>query len=142
MDAISNTRPGGMPETGRVRRFATDLVIGIHNLGVAEKIYGIVALLIILTTFLVVMSIQSVRLQTAYRHLLASSASAAINIERVNGLIYAIVMESRGIYMSTERTEVRQFGDELLKRNRELAEVVAGWEETVRFDDAAQFSAF
>jgi PAS domain S-box-containing protein len=56
------------------------------------------------------MSIQSVRLQTAYRHLLASSATAAINIGRVNGLIYAIVMESRGIYISTDRTKAKQFG--------------------------------
>jgi PAS domain S-box-containing protein len=142
MDAISNTKPGGMPETGRIRRFATDLVMGLHNLGVAEKIYGVVALLVILTTFLVVMSIQSVRLQTAYRHLLASSATNAINIERVNGLIYAIVMESRGVYMSTDRPKVKQFGDELLKRNRELADVVAGWEQTVSADDAEQFTAF
>jgi PAS domain S-box-containing protein len=142
MDAISNAGPGAMPEIGRIRKFATDLARGLHDLGVAEKIYGVVALLIILTTFLVVMSIQSVRLQAAYRHLLASSATNAINIERVNGLIYAIVMESRGIYMSTDRPKVKQFGDELLKRNRELADVVAGWEGTVRPDDTAQFSAF
>jgi PAS domain S-box-containing protein len=142
MNAIPNAGPEAMPGGGSIRKIAVNFARRMDNLGVAEKIYGIVALLVILMTFLVVMSIQSVRLQTAYRHLLASSASAAINIERVNGLIYAIVMESRGIYMSTERTKVRQFGDELLKRNRELAEVVAGWEETVRFDDAAQFSAF
>src|ERR1700730_11096230 len=142
MDAIPNAGPDAMPKTGSIRKIALNLAGRIDNFGVAEKIYSIVALLVILTTFLVVMSIQSVRLQTAYRHLLASSATAAINIERVNGLIYAIVMESRGVHMSTDRPKVKQFGDELLKRNRELADVVAGWEETVRFDDAAQFSAF
>jgi PAS domain S-box-containing protein len=142
MDTIPNAGPDAMPKTGSIRKIALNLAGRIDNFGVAEKIYSIVALLVILTTFLVVMSIQSVRLQTAYRHLLASSATAAINIERVNGLIYAIVMESRGIYMSTDRTRVKQFGDELLKRNHELAVVVAGWQETVRFDDAAQFSAF
>jgi PAS domain S-box-containing protein len=142
MDAISNAGPGAMPGSGRIRKLATDLARGLHDLGVAEKIYGVVALLVILTTFLVIMSIQSVRLQTAYRHMLASSATAAINIERVNGLIYAIVMESRGIYMSTDRPKVKQFSDELLKRNRELADVVAGWEQTVGADDAVQFAAF
>src|SRR5258708_20210162 len=130
------------PEGGSIRKIAVNFARRVDDLGVAEKIYSIVAWLVIIATVLVVMWIQSVRLQTAYRQLLASSASAAINIERVNGLIYAIVMESRGIYMSTERTKVKQFGDELLKRNRELAEVVAGWEETVRFDDASQVSAF
>jgi PAS domain S-box-containing protein len=142
MDAISNTGPGAMPETGRIRKLVADLVRSLDDLGVAEKIYGVIALLVILTTFLVIMSIQSVRLQTAYRHLLASSATNAINIEQVNGLIYAIVMESRGVYMSTERPKVKQFSDELLKRNRELADVVAVWEQTVGADDAEQFAAF
>jgi PAS domain S-box-containing protein len=139
MTAISNTRPVSPPETGPIRKLVVGLARGIHDLGIAEKIYSIVALLIVVTTLLMVMSIQSVRLQAAYRELLATSAAAAINIERVNGLIYAIVMESRGIYMSTEQTRARQFSDELLKRNGELANVVAGWEQTIRSDDAEQF---
>jgi PAS domain S-box-containing protein len=142
MTAIPNARPDSPSEIGPIRKLAVRVVSAIHDLGIAEKIYSIVALLIVVTTLLMVMSIQSVRLQGAYRQLLATSASAAINIERVNGLIYAIVMESRGIYMSTEQTRVRQFSDELLKRNRELANVVAGWEQTVRADDAEQFFIF
>jgi hypothetical protein len=71
------------------------------------------------------MSVQAVRLQSAFRDDVAAASTAAISIERVNGLIYAIVIESRGIYMSTERSKVRQFGDEMLKRNRELARSVA-----------------
>jgi PAS domain S-box-containing protein len=88
------------------------------------------------------MSVQSVRLQISYRHLQAASASAAINIGRVNGLIYAIVMESRGIYMSSDRTTIREYGDQLLKRNRELAEVMGTWQAPPGADDAAQFAAF
>ena len=118
------------------------LVRGILGLGIGDKLYSIVALLVFLTILLLVMSIQSVRLQTAFRQDLAAASTAAINIERVNGLIYAIVMESRGIYMSTEKAKIRLYGDELLKRSRELADVVAGWEGAVRFEDAAQFSAF
>jgi PAS domain S-box-containing protein len=142
MNAISNTRPGARPKAGWIRAIAAYLARWLHDLSVAEKIYSIVAVLVIVTPLLLIMSVQTVRLQTAYRHLLATSATAAINLERVNGLIYAIVMESRGIYMSTERAKVKQFSDELLKRNRELADVMAGWEETVRFDDAEQFSDF
>jgi PAS domain S-box-containing protein len=142
MTAISSTRPGSPSVIGPIRKLVTGFAKGIHDFGIAEKIYSIVALLIVVMTLLMVMSIQSVRLQAAYRQLLATSASAAINIERVNGLIYAIVMESRGIYMSTEPTKVRQFSDELLKRNRELANVLAGWEQTVRSDDAEQFLVF
>jgi hypothetical protein len=114
----------------------------IHDLGVAEKVFGLLALLVAITGLLATTSFQSVRLQAEYRQLLATSSSAAVNIGRVNALIYAVVMESRGIYMSTERAKIKQFSEELLKRNRELAGVVAEWKATVRDDDADQFRAF
>jgi len=137
--ATSSTQ---MPGIGVLRRIAPGLVRSINDLTVTEKVYGTVIGLIIVTTVLLVMSIQTVRLQTGYRHLQTSSAQAANNVGRVNGLIYAIVMESRGIYMSTERKKVKQYGDELLKRNAELAGVLAGWEATILSDDEEQFSAF
>jgi PAS domain S-box-containing protein len=142
MEATRHAESGSPPGMGRIRAIADDLASRIDSLGVAGKIYGFVALLVVVTTLLLVISIQSVRLQAAYRHQLTMSATAAVNIERVNSLIYAIVMESRGIYMSADRAKARSFEDELLKRNRELADVVAGWEEMVRLDDTAQFSAF
>jgi hypothetical protein len=114
----------------------------IHDLGVAEKVFGLLALLVAITGLLATTSFQSVRLQAEYRQLLATSSSAAVHIGRVNALIYAVVMESRGIYMSTERAKIKQFSEELLKRNRELAGVVAEWKATVRDDDADQFRAF
>ncbi|WP_334414832.1 PAS-domain containing protein [Bradyrhizobium sp. AZCC 1588] len=118
------------------------LVGWTSDLSVAQKIYGIAAGLIVVTIVLMVMSIQSVRLQTGYRHLQASSAQAAANVSQANGLIYAIVMESRGIYMSTERTKVKRYADELLKRSRELADAMERWQKTVRADDVEQFTAF
>jgi len=30
-----------------------------------------------------------------------TASQAALNVERVNSLVYAVVMESRGVYMST-----------------------------------------
>jgi PAS domain S-box-containing protein len=112
------------------------------NLRIAEKISTIVGLLVIVMTLLMVMSIQSVRLQTEYRHALATSAASAVNIGRVNALIYAIVMESRGIYMSTDPGAVRRYADELSRRNHELADVVDEWEKTADFGDEGQFPAF
>jgi PAS domain S-box-containing protein len=72
----------------------------------------------------------------------ASSAEAAINVGRINTLIYAIVMESRGIYMSADRGSSKPFAEGLLRRNRELAEAVKSMERTVGDDDAAQVSSF
>lgn len=143
MDAATLTAlRGRLPGIGAIRRIAPGLVRTIEELSVTEKVYGTIIGLVIVTTVLLVMSIQTVRLQTGYQHLQTSSAQAASNVGRANSLIYAIVMESRGIYMSTDRKKVKQFSDELLKRNAELASVLVRWEATVRSDDKEQFSAF
>ena len=143
MKAASLSPVSGSPaRPGWVRGKFVDLVRAIDDLSLTEKSYGVVAGLAIVTVFLLLTSVQSVRLQTTYRHLQASSASAAINIGQVNGLIYAIVMESRGIYMSSDRTTIRQYGAELLKRNRELAAVMASWKAPAGAEDAEMFEAF
>src|ERR1700756_3901977 len=118
METPSVARAAGSPEdNGWIRTKAAALLRMVDDLSLAEKGYGTVGMLAIFTAFLLVMSVQSVRLQISYRHLQAPSPSAAINIGRVNGLIYAIVMESRGSYMSSDRGTIRAYGNELLKRN-------------------------
>ena len=123
-------------------KFSSGVAKAFGDLGVADKVYGIVGLFVVLTLLLMTMAIQSVRLQAEYREDLATSANAALNVERAKGLIFAIVMESRGIYMSAEPAKAKPFGDALLVRNRELGQVVAQWQASVRPDDAAQFANF
>jgi PAS domain S-box-containing protein len=136
--ALGSRLDAGSKFLKKLVRFAR----GADTLSVAEKVYSIAGFLAIVTTFLLVMSIQTVRLQTTYRHMHASSAEAAINVGRINTLIYAIVMESRGIYMSADRGSSKPFAEGLLRRNRELAEAVKSMERTVGDDDAAQVSSF
>jgi methyl-accepting chemotaxis protein len=64
------------------------------------------------------------------------------NVERVNGLIYAVVMESRGIYMSTDIPTAKKYGVLLLKQNDNIVKVVKDWRANVRADDARQFEEF
>jgi len=142
MSANPHTKPQSPAWIGRIWELLCAPAHAFGNLRIAERISGIVGLLIIVMTLLMVMSIQSVRLQTEYRHALATSAASAVNIGRVNALIYAVVMESRGIYMSTDPGTVRQYADELSRRNRELARVVGEWEKTADFSDEEQFPAF
>ena len=68
--------------------------------------------------------------------------AAALNVERVNSLVYAVVMESRGVYMSTDPAVVKKFGEGLLKFNAQILDVVKRWEGIVKADDAEQFSTF
>jgi PAS domain S-box-containing protein len=125
-----------------MNRLGDYLANELRKLSIAEKIFAIVVALAILTTLLLVMAIQSVRLQTTYRNELAISTTAALNIEKVNGLIYAIVMESRGIYYADEPARLKYFSGELLRRNGELAEVVTTWEKTVHPDEIERFAPF
>jgi PAS domain S-box-containing protein len=142
MPVMRNTELRQPGETGRARKLRGDVANTLSHLRIVEKIYSIAGFLALVMTLMVVMAIQSVRLQTEYRRALATSATATINVERVNALIYAIVMESRGIYMSTDPARVKHFAGELLRRDRELADVVNGWEKIVDFRDEAQFPAF
>lgn len=41
-------------------------------------------------------------------------------LERINGLIYAVVMDARGIYMSSDKSKAQPFGDGILKNLAEL----------------------
>jgi PAS domain S-box-containing protein len=139
--AAQNATSRGSSKQGWIRRTATTLLRWIDNLSIAEKLYGVVALLVVVTMFLLVMSIQSVRMQSSYRHLEALSSRAAIDIGRVDALIYAVVMESRGVYMSTDRGAVKRFAEELLQRNRELTIASLELEKTVGNGGPEQFSA-
>lgn len=127
--------------TNLLKKFVR-LARGADTLTVAEKVYSIAAFLAIVTAFLLVMSVQSARLQTNYRHMHASSAEAAIGVGRINALIYAIVMDSRGIYMSADRSAAKPFAEGLVRRNRELADALKSMEKNVGKDDAELFASF
>ena len=65
-----------------------------------------------------------------------------MNVELVNELIYAVVMESRGIYMSSDIPTAKVYGDGLLVFNDRIGQVVNKWRDAVAADDAALFHEF
>src|SRR5665213_2795578 len=71
-----------------------------------------------------------------------SANAGTLNVEKVNGLIYAVVMESRGVYMSTDIPTSKVYADGILKFNNQIAKVVDGWKKSVRGDDAELFEQF
>src|SRR5258705_3736201 len=84
----------------------------------------------------------SPRRNTELTETIETASRAALNVERVNSLVYAVVMESRGVYMSTEVANVKKYGEGLLKFNERILSVVKNWESFVRADDAEQFATF
>jgi methyl-accepting chemotaxis protein len=108
----------------------------------ATRLYSIFALFALLTAAIAALSDYNSRRGAELTAAIETANAAALNVERVNSLVYAVVMESRGVYMSTEPAVVKKYGDGLLKFNDQILAVVKTWETIVRADDAAQFATF
>jgi len=108
----------------------------------ATKLYAIFALFALLTAAIAMLSDYNSRRGAELTSAIETANAAALNVERVNSLVYAVVMESRGVYMSTEPAVVKKYGEGLLKFNEQILGVVKGWEGIVKADDAEQFATF
>ena len=108
----------------------------------AARLYAIFALFALLTAAITALSDYNSRHDRELTAAIETANTAALNVERVNGLIYAVVMESRGVYMSTKPDVVKKYGDGLLKFNDEILGIVQKWQDIVRSDDAQQFATF
>src|SRR4051812_11537207 len=108
----------------------------------AAKLYSIFALFAVLVAAITALSHYNTRQNTELTEQVSIASRAALNIERINSLVYAVVMESRGVYMSAEPAVVKKYGDGLLKFNERILEVVKNWQALVQEDDAQQFATF
>ena len=112
------------------------------QLSLAAKLYAVFALFGVLIAAITALSDYNTRRHLELTEAVETASRAALNVERVNSLVYAVVMESRGVYMSTEAAAVKKFGDGLLKFNGEILAVVKDWESIIQADDAQQFAVF
>jgi methyl-accepting chemotaxis protein len=130
-----------MPEIAKSRGLSSGYGIG-SRLSLAAKLYSIFALFALLTAAITVLSDYNSRRNAELTEAIETASRAALNVEHVNALVYAVVMESRGVYMSTKPADVKKYGEGLLKFNDQIMAVVKDWESIVRIDDAEQFAAF
>jgi len=112
------------------------------KLTIVAKLYGIFTLLALTTVALAGIAVFNARHHATIISEYENSLVGTQNVERVNGLIYAVVMESRGIYMSSDIPTAKRYGDLLLKFNDRIAKVAQEWRARVRADDAKQFEEF
>src|SRR5689334_23084558 len=108
----------------------------------AAKLYSVFALFAVLVAAISALSDYNTRQNAELTEAVSTASRAALNVERVNSLVYAVVMESRGVYMSTDPVVVKKYGDGLLKFNDRIVDVVQKWEGIVQADDAEQFATF
>ena len=114
----------------------------ISGLSLAAKLYSIFGLFALLTAAITVLSDYNSRRSTSLTAAIETANKAALNVERVNGLVYAVVMDSRGVYMSADKDGAKKFDEGILKFNDQIVAVVDKWQAIVQSDDAAQFATF
>jgi methyl-accepting chemotaxis protein len=112
------------------------------RLSLAARLYSIFGLFALLTAAIAVLSDYNTRRGAELTHAIETANLAALNVERVNSLVYAVVMESRGVYMSTDPAVVKKYGEGLFKFNDRITDVVQKWQGIVQADDAEQFATF
>ncbi|WP_146691096.1 HAMP domain-containing methyl-accepting chemotaxis protein [Bradyrhizobium canariense] len=114
----------------------------MSGLSLAARLYSVFALFAVLTAAITALSDYNSRRNAELTEAVETASRAALNVQHVNSLVYAVVMESRGVYMSTDTAGAKKFGDGLLKFNDQILAVVKNWESLVRADDAEQFAVF
>jgi len=112
------------------------------KLSIAAKLYVIFALLATVTGALAAVAIVQSNRHVALTNEFESAFVGAENVERINSLVYAVVMESRGIYMSPDIATAKKFAEGLTRFNDQIGGVMAGWEKSVRPEDADVFAQF
>ncbi len=95
-----------------------------------SRFYFIIWVLGLLPVLGVVLTL--VTIQNARRDHAAATGAAfgTIYLERINGLVYSVVMESRGIYMSADWHAAEPFAKKLMSGLVELKQVAHDWRRT------------
>jgi methyl-accepting chemotaxis protein len=116
--------------------------MNLAKLSIAAKLYVIFALLATMTAALAAAAILNANRNVVRTEEFDSAFVGAENVERINSLIYAVVMESRGIYMSPDIATAKNYAEGLTRFNDQIGGVMEGWEKSVRPEDAGVFAEF
>jgi methyl-accepting chemotaxis protein len=85
-------------------------------------------------------AIDTMRTYNAFNDATVSAARRSASAEKVNGLISAVVMDSRGVYMSLTREEATRYGNGILGWLRQLDGEMAKWASAVKPEQRETFA--
>ena len=111
------------------------------DLRISTKIYLSATILALVGLVVGLLAIASLRSYRSVVDAMTAASHQAVLAERVNGLVLGIVMDSRGIYMSTTVPESEKFAAPLLKNLDKLRQSLRDWRDTVPSDGRSRFAA-
>ncbi|MDY0881951.1 methyl-accepting chemotaxis protein [Dongia soli] len=111
----------------------------LTNLKIGTKVLLVTCILIATAGVIGLVSLETLFRSQALVEEMEATANRSIYGERVNALIYAVVMESRGIYMSKDIEAAKKFAPNLLEDLAELGKTMAAWRVLVADDNMPVF---
>jgi methyl-accepting chemotaxis protein len=112
------------------------------RLPIAIKLYAIFALLATGMAGLAAFAAINARTHAALTEEYRLAAAGADNVANANTLIYAVIMESRGIFLAPDDQMAKFHGSALSLFNDRIDAVMEAWRKSLRSDDAEQFNEF
>lgn len=108
---------------------------------IRTKLFALVSTLCLGTIIVAGVGINTVRIYNAAVDEIRNAALHALYAERLNRLVTQVVMESRGIYGSSDTKEAKKFGDGALLALSEIDDLLMQWKLYVPVEDTALFQA-
>jgi methyl-accepting chemotaxis protein len=116
--------------------------VTLPKLSIAAKLYAIFALMATTTLALSVVAVTNARQHAALTDEFESANAGTWNVERVNGLIYAVQSAARGVAMSPDIKAAAPYRVDLGNFNDQIDKVITDWQRNVRTEDADYFKQF
>ncbi len=109
------------------------------RLGIQAKIFGVVALLASVTLLAAGIGFTSMQSYHGQVAAMVRASERALLGERIDKLVTAVVMDSRGIYMAADKNEAEKFSPGLLKNLASLEQLTTEWLALAPADRREQF---
>lgn len=111
-----------------------------RNLTLTGKQVLVLSVMALITLLIGLFGVQSVRTGEHLASLASRYQQIALKAESANRLITAVVMDSRGIYMSATPTEMERFAAPLLSNLVKLEQTVGEWRDLIDPAERADFN--
>ena len=112
----------------------------LRDLPILGSVYAIIAALGLVVLAVGVIGVAAVYTTNKHVRELEEVANRAFFAEHANTLVYAVVMDSRGIYMSADAPDRATYGAGVMKFLAELDATMAAWKQYVAPDDRNDFA--
>ncbi|MEJ1160213.1 methyl-accepting chemotaxis protein [Prosthecomicrobium sp. N25] len=114
----------------------------IHRLTISTKLSALFGLALAAALGIGSLGVWQAGAENALSQRLERTLRGTANVERLNGLVYATVMESRGIYMAKDGAAARPFSESLRRYADTMLRIVGEWESLIEPTDRAAFDEF